>query len=159
MGGGVLEGKERCVGSGEVWGGVWESVRGEWGNVLACEERNGEGVRKCVRCGAPTQFLPHFPTSLTLPHISLTFPNISPYLFHTPTSFPTPPLIPLPTSSLPLPTPQHIFLLPPHLPSPSQSVAKFPCDEVSGAMLPCRKVTGNLCNHYATLPTRDGQRD
>ena len=96
MGGGVLEGKERCVGSGEVWGGVWESVRGEWGNVLACEEKNGEGVRKCVRCGAPTQFLPHFPTS------------------------PTPPS-PFPTSPLTSSTPQHPFLhllsyLFPHLP-------------------------------------------
>ena len=35
---GVRGGKERCVGSGEVWGGVWESVPvwGEWGSVLAC---------------------------------------------------------------------------------------------------------------------------
>ena len=24
---------------GEVWGGVWESVWGEWGSVLACGER------------------------------------------------------------------------------------------------------------------------
>ena len=31
-------GKKRCVGSGEVWGGVWESVPvwGEWESVLAC---------------------------------------------------------------------------------------------------------------------------
>ena len=75
----------------------------------------------------------------TLPHISsLTFPYISPYLPHTPTHFPTPPLIPLPTSFL---TPQHIFLLSPHLPSPSHSVAKLPCDEVSVVKLPCGNVT------------------
>ena len=43
----------------------------------------------------------------TLP---LTFPYISPYLPHTPTHFPTPPLIPLPTSPLPPPTTQHTFL-------------------------------------------------
>ena len=55
----------------------------------------------------------------TLPHISsLTFPYISPYFPHTPTHFPTPPLIPLPTYPLPPPTPQHIFLLSPHLLSP-----------------------------------------
>ena len=71
-----------------------------------------------LRCGAPTHFYsPHLPT--------LTFPYISPYLPHTPSHFPTPPFIPLPTSLLPPPTPQHIFLLSPHLPSPSQSVAKL----------------------------------
>ena len=70
---------------------------------------------------------PHLPT--------LTFPYISPYLPHTPSHFPTPPFIPLPTSLLPPPTPQHIFLLSPHLPSPSQSVAKLPCDEVCVAKL------------------------
>ena len=42
---GVGGGKERCVGSGEVWESVW----GEWGSVLACGERNGGGVRKCIR--------------------------------------------------------------------------------------------------------------
>ena len=36
---GVDGGKERCVGSGEVWEGVWESVWREWGSVMACEER------------------------------------------------------------------------------------------------------------------------
>ena len=84
-------------------------------------------------CGAPT----HLPNLLHfLPHlIPLTFPYISPFLRHTPTHFPTPPLIPLPISSLPPPTPQHIFLLSPHLPSPSQSVVKLPCDEVSVAKL------------------------
>ena len=63
---------------------------------------------------------------------TLTFPCISPYLPHTPSHFPTPPLIPLPTSP---PTPQHIFLLSLHHPSLSQSVAKLPCDEVSVAKL------------------------
>ena len=70
----------------------------------------------------------------------LTFPYISSYLPHTPTHFPTRPLIPLPTSP---PTPQHIFLLFPHLAPPSQSEAKLPRDEVSVAKLPCGKVTGN----------------
>ena len=61
-------------------------------------------------CGAPTLFLPHLLTPLT-------FPYISPYLPHTPTHFATPPLIPLPTSPLPPPTPQHTFLRQlPHLP-------------------------------------------
>ena len=99
--------------SGEVWVGVWESIWGEWGSVLACGkgcgERNEEGVGKCVRLWGPN----------TLPHISfLTFPYISSYLPHTPTHFPTPPLIPvpLPTSPLHPPTPQHIFLQSPHLP-------------------------------------------
>ena len=70
------------------------------------------------------------------PHLlpTLTFPYISPYLPHTPSHFSTP-FIPLPTSLLPPPTPQHIFLLSPHLPSPSQSVAKLPCDEVCVAKL------------------------
>ena len=45
---GVGGGKERCVGSGEVWGGVWESVWGEWGSVLACGERMwGEEWGRC----------------------------------------------------------------------------------------------------------------
>ena len=33
------------------------------------------------------------------------------------------------------PTPQHIFLRSPHLPSPSESVAKLPCDKVFVAKL------------------------
>ena len=108
---GVGGGKERCVGRG----------LGEWGSVLACGERNGGGVGKCVWVWG----------SNTLPHFSsLTFPYVSPYLPHTPTHFPTP-LIPLPTSPLPPPTSQHIFLLFPHLPSPSESVAKLPCGEVA----------------------------
>ena len=90
--------------------------------MLACGERNGGGVGKCVWVWGPN----------TLPHISsLTFP----YLPYTPTHFPTPLRIPFPTSPLPPPIPQHIFLLYPHLPSPSQSVAKLSCDEVSMAKL------------------------
>ena len=84
-----------------------------------------------LRCGAPT----HFPTSLSphSPHLSLHLPlppphpnilsstfchtssHISPSSPHTPTYFPTP----IPTS-----------------PSPSQSVAKLPCDDVSVTKLP-----------------------
>ena len=69
---------EVCWGVGEarkdVWGGVWESVWGEWGSVLACGRR----------CGAPS----HLPTS-PLPH-SLHLSYISRYLPHIPTHFPTP---------------------------------------------------------------------
>ena len=81
----------------------------------------------------------------TSPHLlhHLTFSYIFPYLPHIRTHFLHLPLIPLPTSPLPRPTPQHIFLLSPHLPSPSQSVAQLPCDEVSVAKLPCGEVTGN----------------
>ena len=46
------------VGSGEVWESVW----GEWGSVLACGERNGGGVGKCVKVWGPNTF----------PHISFT---------------------------------------------------------------------------------------
>ena len=61
-------------------------------------------------CGAPTLFPPHLLTPFTFPYISL-------YLPHTPTHFATPLLIPLPTSPLPPPTPQHTFLRQlPHLP-------------------------------------------
>ena len=41
------------------------------------------------------------------------------------THFSTPPLIPIPKFPLPPPTPQHIFLLSPHLPSPSQSAVSL----------------------------------
>ena len=128
-------------------GGVWESVWGEWGSVLVCGERNGGGVGKCVWVWGPNT-LPHISSLTSLPAPS-PFP-ISPNLPHTPTHFPTP-LISLPTSTLPpptpqhifllfphlpsYPTPQHIFLLSPHLPSPSQSVTKLLCDEVSVAKL------------------------
>ena len=89
--------------------------------TVGMEERNGGGVGKCVWVWGSNTF-PH------LPHLSLHLP-------YTPTHFPTPPFIPLPTSPLPPPTPKHIFLLFPCLPSPSQSVAKLPCDEVSVAKL------------------------
>ena len=127
---GVGGGKERCVGSREMWGGVWESVWGEWGSVLACGERNGGGVGKCIRVWGPNTLPPTLPnislTSFPLPFLHL------PFAPHIPTHFPIPPLIPLPTSPLPPPTPQHISLPSPHLPSPSQSVANLPCGEVTG---------------------------
>ena len=136
---GVRGGKERCVGSGEVWesvwdewGGVWESVWGEevcWRVGKGCGERNGGGVGKCVRMWGPNT-LPHI-SSLTSPFP--TSPLISPTPQHTSLHLP---LTPLPTSPLPHPTVPH--------PSPLQSVAKLPCDEVSVAKLPCGKVTGNL---------------
>ena len=128
-----------CWGVGEVRKDVWGvekcgkvyGVSGEvcWRVGKGCGEGNGEDVGKCVEVWGPnTRFnSPHFPT--------LTFPYISPYLPHTPSHFPTPLFIPLPTSLLPPLTPQHIFLLSPHLPSPSQSVAKLPCDEVCVAKL------------------------
>ena len=120
-----------------MWRSYWQPVgRGVGkcmgkGSVLACgkgcEERNGGGVGKCAGCGAPT----HFPTSPPSPHLflHLPLPPSHPYTFlHLP-------LIPLPTSPFPRSTSQHIFLLSPHLPSPSQSVAKLPCDEVTVAKL------------------------
>ena len=142
---GVGEGKEKCVGSGEVWesvwgewGGVWESVWGR-GSVLACGEKMwGEEWERCREmCWV---WGPN-----TLPNISLTSPfSKSPLTSFTPQhTFLHLSLIPLPTSPLPRPISQHIFLLSPHLPSP-QSVAKLPCDEVSVAKLPCGEVPGNL---------------
>ena len=92
-----------------------------WRVGKGCGEGNGEDVGKCVEVWGPnTRFnSPHLPTL----------------------TFPTPPFIPLPTSLLPPPTPQHIFLLSPHLPSPSQSVAKLPCDEVTMWRSYCGEVT------------------
>ena len=87
-------------------------VHGEvcWLVGKGCGERNGGDLGKCVRVWGPNT------SSHTSPHLPyLTFSYISPYLPHTPTHFPTPPLIPLPTSPLPPPTPQHIFLLFPHI--------------------------------------------
>ena len=125
-------GKERCVRSGEVWGG-WGKVCGVSGEVCwcvgrGCGEGNGEDVGKCVEVWGPN--------TLLISHISLPSPfPTSPLTSPTPitlsyTSFHTSSHIP--SSS---PTPQHIFLLSPHLPSPSQSVAKLPCDEVCVAKL------------------------
>ena len=130
---GVGGGKERCVGSGEVWGGCGKvyGVSGEvcWRVGKGCGERNGEDVGKCVEVWGPnTLLIPHislpspFPTSpLTSPTPHHTFLHLLSYLFphpsflpHSPTYFPT---------------------IPTHLPSPSQSVAKLPCDEVSVAKL------------------------
>ena len=47
----MFRGKERCVGSGEVWGGVWESV---WVSGEVCW-RVGRGVGKCVRVWSPVR--------------------------------------------------------------------------------------------------------
>ena len=129
--------KEKCVGSGKMWGGVWESVWGEWRSVLACGERIGRDVGKCVRVwGSNT--LPD-----TLSHISSL-----PSSFHTSPPHPnTRSCTSSHTSShifFPPSTPLHIFLLSSHLPSPFQSVAKLLCDEVTEAKLPCGEVTGNL---------------
>ena len=114
-----------------MWGGCGKvyGVSGEvcWRVGKGCGEGNGKVVGKCVEVWGPNTLSPHLPT--------LTFPYISPYLPHTRSHFPAPPFIPPLTSLLPPPTSQHIFLLSPHLPSPSQSVAKLPCDEVSVAKL------------------------
>ena len=141
--GGVGGGKERCVGSGEVWGrcGKVYGASGEvcWRVGKGCGEGNGEDVGKCVEVWGPNILLiPH----ISYPHLSLHLPlspphpitlsytsfhtssHIPPSSPHTPTHFPT-----IPTSL--------------HLPSPSQSVAKLPCGEVTVAKLPCGEVTGN----------------
>ena len=34
---------------------MWESVWGEWGSELACGERNGGDIGKCVRVWGPTK--------------------------------------------------------------------------------------------------------
>ena len=137
---GVWGGKERSVGR------VWESVWGEWGSVLACGERMwreewGRCREMCWGVGPQHTFnSPHLPT--------LTFPYISPYLPHTPSHFPTPPFIPLPTSLLPPPLP-NIFSYYPHT-SPftfskcgEVTMWRSFCGEVTVAKLPCGEVTGN----------------
>ena len=104
----------KCVG---VWGEEWGRCREVcWG----VEPQH-----------TSPHFLPHLiPSSpLTSPH-----PNTLSYISsHTSSHI-------FPSS----PTPQHIFLLSPHLPSPSQSVAKLPCDEVSVA-----KLLATICTTYA----------
>ena len=98
-------GVEKCgEGCGRAYG-----VSGKvcWLVGKGCGERNGGGVEKCVRVWGPNTLPP------TLTNISsLTFPYISPYIPHTPTRFPTPPLIPLPTSSLPPPHPNTFPTIP-----------------------------------------------
>ena len=89
----------------------------------------GEVYESVLGCGALTHFLPHLLPHLTFSYISPYLPthlytlsytssqtscHISPSSPHTPTHFPTP----IPTS-----------------PSPSQSVAKLPWNEVSVAKL------------------------
>ena len=99
------------------------------------------------RSGAPTHFLPHFPTSPSS-HLSLRFPLPPPHsntLSYT-SSYTSSHI------SLSSPyTPTHFPTIPTYLPSRSQSVAKLPCDEVSVVKLPCGKVTGDLfCHSYIT---------
>ena len=97
---GVGEGKERCVGSGEVWGGcgkvygVSEEVC--WRVGKGCGEGNGEDVRKCAELWGPnTLLIPHislpspFPTSpLTSPTPHQTFLHLLSYLFPHPSFLP-----------------------------------------------------------------------
>ena len=96
-------GREHGV-SGEV---CWRVGKG-------CGEKNGGGVGKCVRVWGPN----------TLPHISL--PSPFPTSPLTPTHFPTPPLIPLPTSPLLPPTSQQV---PTHFPTSPLTFSK--CGEVT----------------------------
>ena len=112
-------GVEKC---GRVYGVSGEGGKRVYGErkCVGVWERMWGGVGKCVRVWGPN----------TLPHTSfLTFPYISPYLPHTPTHFPTPP-----SSHISPHTPTHFPTIPTS-PSPSQSVAKLPCDEVSVAKL------------------------
>ena len=125
---GVWGGKERCVGSEEVRGGCGKvyGVSGEvcWRVGKGCGERNGEDVGKCVEVWGPN--------TLLIPHISLHLPLPPPHpITLSYTSFYTSSHIP---PSYPH-TPTHFPTIPTHLPSPSQSVAKLPCDEVSVAKL------------------------
>ena len=92
-------------------------------------------------CGTPTHFLPYLSSLLSspTPHPNTlpTHPIHSTTLLNTPTHFSTPsstlPPTSFPSSPYYSPTHQHTSLhLSPHLPSPSQSVAKLPYDEVSG---------------------------
>ena len=59
---GVGGGKERCVGSGEVWGGCGKvyGVSGEvyWRVGKGCGEGNGEDVGKCPFFWKMSYFLP-----------------------------------------------------------------------------------------------------
>ena len=72
------------------------------------------------------------PNTLLIPHISLHLPLPPPHsITLSYTSFHTSSHIP-PSSPH---TPTHFPTIPTHLPSPSQSVAKLPCDEVSVAKL------------------------
>ena len=121
--------------SGKV---CWGVVGGEG----SCGKRYGGRCREVCLGVEPQHTFPHL-----LP--TLTFPYISPYLLHTPTHFPTPPLIPLPTSPLP---PPHIFLLFPHLPSPSQRVAKLPCGKVPVTSNRCQMIKKKIQNFSQNSP-------
>ena len=126
----------------EKCGKVYE-VSGEvcWREREGCGERNGGSVVNCVKVWGPNTLPPTSPHS---PHLSLHLP-------HTPTHFATPPLIPLPTSPLPPPTPQHTFLRQlPHLPHllkvwQSYHVTKFLWRSY------CGEVTGNrVCTTFSS---------
>ena len=102
---GVGGGKERCVGSGEVWGGCGKvyGVSGEvcWRMGKGCGEGNGEDVGKCVEVWGPkTLLIPHISLHLLLPPphpITLSYTS-----FHT-------------SSHIPPPSP-HTFSYYPHVP-------------------------------------------
>ena len=141
-------GKERCVGSGEVWGGCGRvyGVSGKmcWRVGKGCGEGNGGDEGKCVEVWGPnTLLIPHISSLPSpFPHLSLHLPLLPPHpITFSYTSSHT-------SSHISPSSPQHIFLLSPHLLSPSQSVAKLPCDEVSVVKLPCGEVTGNQVNHH-----------
>ena len=123
-------------------------VSGEvcWCEGEGCGERNEGSV---LGCGAPTHFLPHFPTSPSSPHsphLPLHLPLLPPHV-NTLSYTSTPPLIYTSfhiSSSFPH-IPTHFPPPIPTSPSPSQSVAKLPCDEVSVAKL-------LATTHFPTLP-------
>ena len=100
---GVEGGKERYVGSGEVWGGCGKvyGVSGEmcWRVGKECGKGNGEDVGKCVEVWGPNTPL--------IPHISLP--------------------LPFPTSPLTSPTPHHTFL---HLLSYRKTSSLWPTFDV-----------------------------
>ena len=130
-------------------------VSGEvcWRVGKGCGEGSGEDVGKCVEVWGPnTLLIPHISLP-SRPHLFLHLPLPPPHpITLSYTSFYT-------SSLLPPPTPQHIFLLSPHLPSPSQSVAKLPCDEVSVAKLLWRsyhvaKLLATIKTLFSTAMTR-----
>ena len=124
---------EKC---GKVYG-----VSGEvgWREGEGCGERNGGSVVKCVEVWGPNTLSPTLPISppspfltspLPTPHpdtLSYTFSHISSHISpsspHNPTHFPTP----ISTS-----------------PSPSQSVAKLPCDKVFVAKIIVAKLLATI---------------